>query len=313
MKIAIHDNAAFKFSRMIANHWQARGHEVFMEMGSNPALGATCDLIYIDFNDNNFYCYLNGLNGDRNPSYPKKRIAVRGIDIDLWMGRHSGFDFWNYIDDFIVINQFYYNKVKNESQVEESLVSPKLHLIRPGVDLNNFIFRDKNRGYKIAVVSGHMWEAKSNYEAIRIFQEVNRLYPDKPWELHIRGDMIPPEWRRTSYDHLINISGLKDKIFIEGQQDNMNNWYQDKDYILVTSHKEAFSYALAEGMAVGLKPVANNFFGSEWPEKYRFNSIHEAVTMLGEGEYNPSEYRQYIEQHYNSDRMFAEYDQLFGT
>ena len=95
----------------------------------------------------------------------------------------------------------------------------------------------------------------------------------------------------------------------------MEAFYQRMDYILVTSHKEAFSYAAAEGMATGLKPVINNFFGSNdiWPDKYRFSSIHEAVEMIGEGSYEPEEYRAYIEQNYDAERMFKQYDELFQT
>lgn len=310
MKIAVFDNCAGKFSMGIMEYWRKKGHEVNFEMGTNPALVAEADLTYIDWLDQNFYCLYNGLNGDRsNPPFPKKRVAVRMIDLDYWQGRHKDPGIYNYMDDLIVINKFYYDRTKQESGIPEN----KLHLIYPGVDLDKFVFRKKDRGYKIAVVSGHMWEAKSNYEAIRIFQEVNRLYPGKPWELHIRGDMIPPEWRSVSYSHLIEISGLKDRIFIEGLQGEMSNFYKDKDYILVVSHKEAFSYAAAEGMAVGLKPVLNNFFGSEWPEKYRFNDLHTAVTMIGEGDWNPEEYRQYIQDYYDFQTMMKNYDDLFGT
>lgn len=309
MKIACFDNAGFKFSQMILDYWSSKGHEVRREMGTNPILTEWADLVYIDFLDNNFYVLYNGPKGDHFPSYPKKRIAVRAIDIDIWMGRHCDPQIFNYLDDLIVINKFYFDKVQRESNAPAG----KIKLIYPGVDLNKFKFRNKERGCKIAMVVGNLWEAKSTYEGIRIFQEVNRLQPDKPWELHIRGEMIPPEWHRVSYEHLIEISGLKDKITIYPPQPNISDWLQDKDYILVVSHKEAFSYAAAEGMAVGLKPVINHFFGSEWNPKYRFNSLFEAVTMIVEGEYNPEEYRQYIQDHYDFKRMMKQYDELFGT
>lgn len=310
MKICVFDNCAGKFSLGIMEYWRSKGHEVMFEMGTNPALAAQADLTYIDWLDQNFYCLYNGQGGDRtNPPFSKKRLAVRMIDLDYWQGRHKDSAIYNYMDDLIVINKFYYDRTLRESGIPKE----KLHLVYPGVDLDKFTFRNKERGYKIAVVSGHMWEAKSNYEAIRIFQEVCRVKPDKPWELHIRGDMIAPEWRDVSYKHLMEISGFKDRIFIEGQQGDMNQWYQDKDYILVVSHKEAFSYAAAEGMAVGLKPVINHFFGSEWNPKYRFNSLFEAVMMLVEGDYNPGEYRQYIQDNYDFKRMMKSYDELFGT
>ncbi len=297
---------------MIIDHWRSKGHEVYSEMGMNPKWAAWADLTYIDFMDNNFYCLFNGPQGDQTSHYPKKRIAVRGIDIDLFQGTYRAPVIWDYLDDFIVISKFWYDKVQAETTPYSD---GKLHLIRPGVDLQKFKFRDKERGYKIACVTSNLWEAKDGFGAIRIFQEVNRLYPDKPWELFIRGQYIPPEWHQYAYEHLIEVSGLKDKIHIIGPVDDMNVWYQDKDYLLVTSHKEAFSYAAAEGMAVGLKPVINDFFGSEdiWPDKYRYKSVHEAVDMLTGGDWNPKEYREYIEEHYDAQRMFKEYDDLFQT
>ncbi len=312
MKIVIHDNAAFKFSQMIAEHWKKRGHEVVQEMGANPALGETADLIYIDFLDSNFYCYFNGPKGDRNPSYPKKRIAVRAIDIDIWMGRHRDPIIWKYMDDMIVINKFYYDMIQKEGSPPPG----KLHLIRPGVDLNKFTLKPNlERGFKVAMVTGNIWEAKAVYEGIRVFQEVVRLSPHSPWELHIRGQHINPEWHRVAYDQLIKTTGLADKITIHPKVHDIAEWYRDKDFILVTSHKEAFSYAAAEGMAVGLKPVINTFFGSEdiWAEKYRFTSLHQAAKMITEGEYNPEGYRRYIKTYYPFERMMQEYDKLFGT
>lgn len=316
MNIAVFDNCAFKFSMPIIDHWRLKGHDVRFEMGSNPELGAWADLIFIDFLDQNFYCFFNGPLGDHQAEgwepYPKKRIAVRGIDIDLFQYRHVDPKIWPYMDDFITISKWWYDRVYKATTPHSD---GKLHLIKPGVDLDKFVFKDKPRGYKIAHVVGSIWEAKGTFEAIRIFQEVNRLYPDKPWELYIRGQHTMPDWHDIAYAQLIKNTGIEDRIFIVPQVDDMPEWYANMDYTLVTSHKEAFSYAAAEGMAVGLKPVINNFFGSDdiWPDKYRFSSIHEAVEMIGGGDWNQQEYRQYIQDNYDLNRMLAEYDALFGT
>ncbi len=315
MKIAIFDNAAGKFSLPLVNYWREKGHEVLFEMGSNPIASGWADLIYFDWMDNNFYFFLNGEDGTQEHPYPKKRIAVRMIDIDYHQHRHESPKVWSYLDDMIVINKFYFDKVKEETTPYSD---NKLHMISMGVDLNKFTLKDnRERGYKIACVTGNIWEAKSGYEAIRIFQEVCRLYPGKPWELFIRGQYFPPTWREWSYEHLIDVSGLRDQIHIVPQMGELEMpiWYRSMDYTLVTSHKEAFSFAAAEGMACGLKPIINNFFGSDdvWDKKYKFNSINEAAIMIGEGAYEPSEYRAYIEQNYDIKKMFSAYDQLFGT
>ncbi len=317
MKIFSCDSTNFKFSQMILDHWRERGHEVYQEMGMNPEWAAWADLTFVDFMDQNFYSLFNGPLGDHQAEgwkpYPKKRIAVRGIDIDIWQGRHQDPKIWPYLDDFIVINQFFYDMIHKETTPYSD---GKLHLIRPGVDLSTFTFKpERQRGYNVGIVCGNMWEAKGVFEGIRIFQELVRLYPDKPWELYIRGQYFPPEWRTYAYEQLFNVSGLRDKIHLVPQisEPELVAFYHRMDYILIPSHKEAFSYAAAEGMAIGLKPILNNWFGSEWPDKYKFNSINEAVEMINDGDYNSSEYRQYIEENYSAEKMFKSYDELFGT
>ncbi len=319
-RIFVCDNTSWKFSQCLIDHWRERGHEVYCEMGMNPKWAEWADLTYIDWLDQNFYCMFNGETGEHDSPewkpYPKKRIAVRTIDIDIWQGRHRDSRIYTYLDDLIVINKFYYDMIHEETTPYSD---GKLHMIPMGVDLAKFTLKEnKERGYKIGCVTSNMWEAKSAFEAIRIFQEVNRLYPDKPWELHIRGQYIEPKWHEYAYNQLIDVTGLKDRIHIVPNlsgPEGMNDWYHTMDYTLVTSHKEAFSFAAAEGMACGLKPIINNFFGSDniWPAKYRFSSIHEACEMIGEGSYEPEEYRQYIADNYDIQTMFKKMDDLFGT
>lgn len=316
MNIFVNDNAGFKFSQMIIDHWREKGHTVEQEVGANPEkIAEWADLTYIDFLDSNFYCYFNGPGGDNNApdwkSYPKRgKIAVRAIDIDIWMGRHRDQRIWDYMDNMIVINPFYQEMVQREGNPPEG----KLSLITPGVDLTKFIFREKPIDeYKIALVTGNMWEAKATFEAIRLVAML-RQQSGAPFTLHIRGQFISPEWHRVAHDHLIKTLGLEDVVTVYGPQGNMNDWYQDKDYILVTSYKEAFSYAAAEGMAVGLKPIINNFFGSTdiWSEEYLYTNLDDAISKFADP-MESKKYRAFIEEKYSATRMFAEYDQLLGT
>ncbi len=315
MKIACFSSAGTKFMDDLIEHWRSKGHEVDFEPGANPALAEKADLTYIDFLDNNFYCLWNGLAGDHEAvgwqPYPKKRVAVRAIDIDIWMGRHRDERIWPYMDDMIVINEFYREMVQREGNPPKG----KLHLIRPGVNLETFSFRNKPQNdRKIAMVTGNMWEAKATFEAIRMLG-VLRNKTGEDYTLHIRGQFIPPEWHRVAHDHLLKTLGLEDKVFVDGPQGSMSDWYQDKDYILVTSYKEAFSYAAAEGMAVGLKPVINNFFGAEdiWPKEYLYSNWDDALEMLAYGEIESDKYRAVIEDRYPLERMLKEYDELFDT
>jgi len=88
-------------------------------------------------------------------------------------------------------------------------------------------------------------------------------------------------------------------------------WLDDKAYLLNTSGKEAFCYAVGESMSKGIKPVVHHFYGAEevWPSRYLWNSVNEAVEQI-EGDHSPVEYRQYIETYYPLGVMLEAYDKL---
>jgi glycosyltransferase involved in cell wall biosynthesis len=313
MKIAVFDSTVFKFSRALIDHWASKGHEVRYEIGANPALAEWADVTFIDFLDNNFYCLFNGIKGDHEAPdwkpYPKKRIVVRGIDIDIWLGRHCDQRIWNYMDNFIVINQKLYDKVQREGNPPPG----KMYLIKMGVDLDKFTFRTKKMDYNVCMVTGNFWEMKMVNEGYRIFDMLVRKYSQFPWKLHVRGEYNCREMEQVMKEHVIDSMGIRDRITVYPHVADMNAWLEPMDFILVPSYKEAFSYATAEAMAKGIKPILNNWWGSEdiWPKKYIYSHLDEAVEMFF-GDYKPEEYRQVVEERYDVKRMFHEMDALLG-
>lgn len=296
-KIFVNDNASQKFSGMIMEEWTKQGHEVRFELGANPEVAQDwADIVFVDFLDNNAYCYFNNFT-------PIKKLFVRAIDIDVWMGRHRDPKFWNYISGLITISEPLYRKVQKEALMDGCNIEDKLHLVRPGVDVDKFTFKKRNGStHKIAMVTGDFWEMKNYIEGFRIFQMLQLQDPGIPWELHIRGQHHSRDMEQVMKEHIVNRQ--TPGVFIYDQVDDMNEWYEDKDFILIPSLKEAFSYAGAEAMAKGIKPIFNNWWGSDtiWPKKYLYNNLFEALDMF-KGEYNSEEYRQYIEENYTLDRM----------
>ena len=76
---------------------------------------------------------------------------------------------------------------------------------------------------------------------------------------------------------------------------------EDKNYILSTSIHESFGYNIAEAMVKGIKPVIYNFPYSKeiWDQKYLFNTIDEAVSLITEDNYVSYEYRDFVEKRYS--------------
>lgn len=314
MKIGVFDSCSWKFSQCLIDHWKSKGHEVRNEVGMNPEILAWSDLTYIDWLDNNFYCAWNGKGGDHEAPdwkpYPKKKIVVRGIDIDVWAGRHCDQRIWKYMDDMIIISEPLREKVQREGNPPPG----KLHLIKPGVDLNKFTFRKKENTYKICMVTGNFWEMKMINEGYRIFDMLIRKYPEIYWQLHVRGEYNCREMETVMKEHVIDSMGIRPYVTVYSHVPDMNAWLEPMDYILVPSYKEAFSYATAEAMAKGIKPILNNWWGSEliWPKEYIYSHLDQAVDMFMT-ESEPEKYRQFVADNYDMKRMLADYDNLLGT
>lgn len=305
MKIFVNDNASRKFSGMIMDEWEKQGHEVRFELGANPEVAQNwADVVFTDFIDSNVYCYFNNRT-------PIKKLFVRAIDIDVWMGRHRDPKFWEYITGLITISEPLFNKVEEEARRDGCIPDGKHHLVKPGVDTEKFTFREKERGFKIAMVTGDFWEMKNYIEGYRIFQLLQKRYPQYPWELHIRGQHHGRDMEQVMKEHIVNSN--TPGVTIYGQVPDMNEWYEDKDFILIPSLKEAFSYAGAEAMLKGIKPIFNNWWGADtiWPREYLYHDLDEAVEMFI-GDHRPQEYRSYVEKQYSLKRMMNELNQIMG-
>ena len=93
--------------------------------------------------------------------------------------------------------------------------------------------------------------------------------------------------------------------------DFLNKFLEDMNYAICFSKKETFSYAIAEGMCKGLKPIIHDFYGAEdiWDKKYIWDTIDEAIKMTINDDYNPYEYRKYITDKYSLNNMLARFNE----
>lgn len=131
-------------------------------------------------------------------------------------------------------------------------------------------------------------------------------------ELHIAG-----EWQSgelvTYVETLADELKVRDRLFIYGKVPDANDFFADKDFILSPSTRETFHYALAEGMAAGLKPVihcwqsARDFYKDEWI----FKTVDEAVEML-QDRGDPAEYRAYAQERLNVTTNIKRIDRVLG-
>jgi hypothetical protein len=122
------------------------------------------------------------------------------------------------------------------------------------------------------------------------------------YRLHLLGTRNTEKWLHAYLDHMAGELGLD--VTETERVDDVDAWLEGMDYHVLASFKETFSYATAEAAAKGIKPLVHNFYRARdvWPDKWIWNTLDEAVGMIG-GDYDSAGYRRYVEEYYNLGRM----------
>jgi glycosyltransferase involved in cell wall biosynthesis len=300
-KIALFDSNCQKFTKDMTDWWTKQGHEVEYQPGYNPELVRWADVVWFDTADNNAV-RANHTDSPadqiKNMDLTGKKIICRPIDIEVWCGVDKGID-WTGFTDIV-----YPSKHIKEMMLVPDFV--KAHDIPHGVDTDKFTFRNKPRGKKIAWVT-RRWSAKGKEFALEIAYLLKRIDPE--YKIYALGVDDYGSWEKAYFEYFIKTNNL-DNIIWEDHTDDMNTWLEDKDFALCCSKKETFSFAIAEGMAKGLKPLIHNFLGAEdiWDKKYIWNTTNDCVKMILEDDFNPQEYKEYIDNHYTFKKMMERID-----
>lgn len=307
MRIAIFDNWGMKFSHVLKEYWESLGHTVVFEPGFNPNLIETCDRVFFESADTNVH-----LATQQRP-YKKGKVFVRVVDVDALVNGPAGIR-EGYMDGIIYIA----DHIKDFCQKFDNLKETPQIVIPMGVDLNKFTYREKDLGKKIAFISTRLTYEKGFDKALSIFTELRKH--SSQWELHVVGRMFENNAWQLHVDHHIKQNNLQDHITFYGnlpydQGNEINTFLEDKDYILLSSYKEAFSFTTAEAMSKGIKPVVYNFNGAEnvWKgANITYNTEREAVDNFLSPVYTPKLYRKYVEDNYSLEKHLKAMSSFMG-
>ena len=132
-------------------------------------------------------------------------------------------------------------------------------------------------------------------------QIINKLKEvDNKYQLHVGGDFQDPRYF-VYFNYIRKEMKIEDNFILHGWIDNVEEFLEDKDYILSTSIHEGHPYNILESMARGIKPIIHNFDGAKsiWPNELIYNTIDEAVEKITEESYDSESYRRFIEDNYS--------------
>ena len=178
-------------------------------------------------------------------------------------------------------------------------------VIPNGVDLDKFSFKERTPGFTLAVV-GHVNNKKNPSLWPEIMHRLVRI--NDRYRIKIAGAV--QEVRYGLYlEHAFKHLGLEKHVQFFGHVENIAKWFESENvnYLLTTSIFESFGYGIAEAMAMGYRPLINNFPGADglWPAECLFSSVDDLVRMISDDDaYKSLEYRHFVEERYSLVQQF---------
>jgi glycosyltransferase involved in cell wall biosynthesis len=317
-KLALFDPYLLKFTSGMIKWWELHGYEVRYERYFNPELVQWADVVFFHTADNNLRS-ATAPPAD-NPDFAgydihemdlsNKQIIVQPIDIEIWQGHHLA-SRWDVVDDVIFIAP-HIREIAMVETLPERKEDLRVHTIPFSVDLDRYYFREHEPGFEIAVIS-EKWVSKGTDLILQIALKLKEI--DPRYKITWLGRWSDYQWEQAYFTDFVEHHGLNME-FVEwiDAENAVNEFLEDKNYLLHASHKEAFSMATAEAMAKGIKPVVHRFYGADdlWPSM-TWDSIEQAVEAITMGDYDSHSYRQYLINHgYTLDQMMEAIEKIIN-
>jgi len=172
----------------------------------------------------------------------------------------------------------------------------KIKIVSNGIDLDSTPWRERQPGHNIAWV-GFINYKKNPQMALQILKKLTEgLYnTDKRYILHMAGSFQDPRYK-IYLEYMIKEMGLWDNVKFYGWINDMESFWEDKNYLLHTSIHESFGYGIFEAMVRGIKPVIHNFRGAKglYPKYAIFNTTEGAVNIINNKNYYSNAYRNWV-------------------
>ncbi len=206
---------------------------------------------------------------------------------------------WERVDHVILVTDHLRHLLRNRVPDLEDRTT--VSVVQNGVNLRNFPFQVRTPGHHIAFI-GYIHLRKNPMMLLQILARL--VARDPRYRLFLAG-RFQDDLSRLYWEYMVAEMGLEAHVQFDGWQQDIAAWLEDKNYLLSTSIHESFGYAIAEGMARGIKPVVHNFpFAHEiWAEEMLFNTVDEAVEMITDETYESHTYRAFIARHYSLEKQ----------
>lgn len=304
MKIAFLDSTAVVasgpgspayFSRFVIKRLREQGHEVIILPGFDEDVCGDADAVVCEWaNDEAFQAAASGV---------CKRLVVRVRGFDA----HGPLDklVWQNVDLLVYESAFLKDYVASRF---EPFAQGKVHgvVLPGGIDLGAVNYRRRNNDVGPVVALIARATADKGYQ---LAFEYARQHPAV--RFHVTTALADSAPRLAAYlqhskPHNVTIHGTVDTT----------KWLNDivATHVLSCSIWETLGYTIAEGMAVGCKPLIHNAPGTNvnWPQEFLWTSFADLDKLLW-GPFESDDYRGYAEKHFDERVLSQEFiDILLG-
>lgn len=245
-------------------------------------------------------CDLGWFEWGNGPIIAASRLQLPNIPIICRIHRYEAYNEqllkninWAGVKKIITVTKFIEKMLTDKIPEMKS----KVEVIPNGIDLDRFTPSKVPDKYSIAFV-GRFHPDKDPLFALQCFY--NLYEKDNRYKIYFAGSQNDPVISQKFY-YLIREWGLGKNVFYDGYISDINNWLEGKAYIVCSSVIESQNIAVMEAMAKGIKPAIYNFYGARgiYPEKFIFNTPDEFTKIIFENDYQPEEYRAFVEKKYN--------------
>jgi glycosyltransferase involved in cell wall biosynthesis len=260
------DRGQMDFIQPVIDSWISQGKEVV----SASSLADIDEIV--KWEPDIIFCEWGGeLAAEITKRNPKARIVVRLHGYEVYSGLVQSVD-WLAVDNVICVSKRLLSDFLQKCPVADSAC--RIHVVPGGVPISSEMDGIQADGKQIAML-GFVNDRKNIPLALQILAKCPKH------TLHIAGEWQSQELKNY-VDHMARELGVSDRLKIYGRVEDKWEFLKDKDFILSTSTRETFHYAIAEGMMCGLKPVIHNWPSADefYSREFIFNTSSEAVKML---------------------------------
>jgi L-malate glycosyltransferase len=142
--------------------------------------------------------------------------------------------------------------------IKKGINPTKIQVIYNGIKLNSFLISDtKNKSYVKMAIIGRLSPEKGHEFLFKSLYELKNREPNMKWSLDVVGDGELSH----QLQHLTKTLELEEHIHFLGYVNNVTEYLNEVDIVVIPSENESLSFAAIEAMATGKPIICTNVGG----------------------------------------------------